>query len=188
MARAWWCCKATASTVLSELHGNERRPIQQGNRHGRPRASAGCAGSMPWSPVISTLYGTRLPRMSDAETSTYAPLRRLWPYAAACGALFSVAALLVAVAGVLDLQRSLEELPRRFLYSALMSTAFSAALGIAAYCSFNAAIKLRRSSPNPTDPSFAAALNALTQFMHAFFAWVLVFTLILLVAIALPAY
>ncbi len=115
-------------------------------------------------------------------------LRRLWPYAAACGLLFSGLATLAVVFGAVDLQRSLDELPKRLVYSAAMSISFATSLGIAAYCALDAAVKLRRISGEPNTEDFGAALHALTRFLRAFFAWVMALASIILVSIFLPAY
>lgn len=115
-------------------------------------------------------------------------LRKLSPYAGVVGLLFSVVSVLVLVAGYFDLQRSLEELPKRFIVSAVMTLAFAISFGIAAFISFKACVKLKRISDAPADQSLAVALDSLVQFLRGFFLWVAFFGVVIVVTILMPTY
>ena len=117
-----------------------------------------------------------------------AAFRKLSPYATAAGALFSILSALVAFAGYFDLERSFGEYPKRFIVSAVMTLAFATSLGFAAFISFRASAKLRRVSDDPTDGTFALALDSLVQFLRAFFIWVVFLGVMMLVFLLMPVY
>jgi hypothetical protein len=114
-------------------------------------------------------------------------LRALVPYALVSGLLFGCIAGLVTVLGVLDLIRSLEELPSRFFYSAAMSLGFATSLSLAAFFSFTAGIALRKVD-GESDESLNRALVALIRFFRAFYPWLIFLAVALALLIFSPVY
>jgi len=125
---------------------------------------------------------------SNIYQSLAARLTRLKPYAAIAGGMFLCIAVLVMIAGIYDLKRSIEELPARVIYSTIMTFALAMSFGIAGYLSIKSYATLKAFGVNPTQEHFDRTVNALVAFFNAFFFW-LIFTLIVIVImIFMPVY
>lgn len=124
----------------------------------------------------------------DHLATTSKQFLRIAPYAFVSGVLFSVIAILVGILGVHDLIRSTRELPSRFLYSAVMTVAFSTSIGIAAFYAFSAWGRLRHLASNRTAEAIECAIEGLILFLRVFYFWLALLLVAFITAICLPAY
>ena len=125
---------------------------------------------------------------TDNLASHLEKLRRLAPYALVAGALLGALAMLLVVLGVLDLIRSAKEMHSRFIYSILTFLGLSSSLGIAAYYSINAWHKLRRLTTVQNGQAFGNAIDSLVSSHRAFYLWLGLLLVLVIISIFLPAY
>ncbi len=74
---------------------------------------------------------------------TLSKLTVLAPYTLISGVLFSLLAILLCLAGIHDILKSMKELPARTVYALVMYGAFSLAMAMAGCTNFRAYFNLR---------------------------------------------
>lgn len=113
-------------------------------------------------------------------------LATLAPYALISSVLFSLLTAALLVAGLYDAIKSMEELSERTVYSLIMYGSFSFAMGIAAFSSFHAFLKLRKLKIESSANHFLIAIKSLVAFLKALFFWLILVLLAAFISIFVP--
>ena len=113
-------------------------------------------------------------------------LAAIAPYALIASVLFSTLSAALLVAGLYDVSRSYDELENRTIYSLIMYGSFSFSMGIAAFSSFHAFLKLRKLKTNSPENNFSAAIKSLTTFLKALYFWLILILLATCVSLFFP--